>query len=162
MMEEKLHETLERVWEEVTEFEEELNGVSDRAAAILAVENFATKLRYAIVRKLAQGNREFADQIDSGEKIFCRDPFHNLMTKIDIGYALGLYGYDSRQRLQTVRKIRNKFAHADKPIRFDDESISAKCRMLGDGVLPSESPRGTYMSFLKQLEKNIRNALVNL
>ena len=143
---------VERAYDRLAELYDELNGVSDRAAAILAAEHFSARLQDTIIRKFARSNSEFAQRVDSGEKPFRPNPISNLAAKIEIGFALGLYDEDGRNKLHIARDVRNRFAHADQPIRFDDDWIRDQCRRLEpDVALDRESLRRTYVSFLKEM-----------
>lgn len=154
---------VERAYDQLAEFHDELNGVSDRAAAILAAEYFSVTLEDAIIRRFARRNGEFAHRVDSREKLFYENPIRNLAAKIEIGFALGLYGHNTRRQLHVVREIRNRFAHAHQPIYFDDHWIRQKCRTLSPGGAPDrESLRQTYVAFLKELENKLRESTVNL
>ena len=162
--EESLRETIERSLGESTQYDEELHGVSDRAAAILAAAFFEAKLRTAIACMFARRNGEVADRVDSGERVFANghDPLRNLSSEIEIGWALGLYDLGDKRRLHIVRRIRNESAHAAKPICFADEPVANWCRDLTEGAHREESLRGAYVSVLKRLEGQMHVVIVSI
>ena len=161
MTEETLRETIERTWNELEAYYEEINGASDRAAAILAAEYFSGKLRDAIMRGFAGRNREFGELIDSGGNVFKRNnPISNFSAKTEIGFALGLYSNEIRKNLHKIQEVRNVFAHASKPIKFDHDEIAKKCCELKPNVLPDpDSLRNRYIGYLKEVENNIQNPM---
>jgi hypothetical protein len=50
--------------------------------------------------------------------------------KIRLGYALGIYGNNSRSDLTCIRHIRNVFAHSKTEITFDSDEITRICDEL--------------------------------
>jgi hypothetical protein len=50
--------------------------------------------------------------------------------KTRIAYALGVYGPDTKDDLDTIRHIRNFFAHDKGHLTFDDEDVSGLCKQL--------------------------------
>lgn len=57
-------------------------------------------------------------------------PLGNFKTRINIGYAIGLYGEDVYSDLCIINKIRNKFAHSRKVKDFDTDSINSQIKNL--------------------------------
>ena len=165
MTEETVRETLERVWDELERYYDELNGASDRAAAILAAAYFEGKLGDAIMCRFAQISSAFLEQIELGYRVFKDyDPIRDFSAKIEIGFALGLYNNEicTRKNLQKAREIRNKFAHASKPIEFDNAQIATICRQLEPNVLPDpDTLRSRYITYLKEVERHIQNPATN-
>ena len=158
MTEETLQETLERNWDALVRYDEELNGTSDRATAILAAAYFEDKLGDAIMRRFAQLSSAFADQVELRNRVFKNvDPIRNFSAKIEIGFAIGLYNDGIRKKLRKVGEIRNEFAHTSKPVEFDDAEIASKCCQLETCILPdSDTSRSRYITFLKEVEKHIQ------
>ena len=163
MTEETVRETLERVWDELKRYYDELDGASDRAAAILAAAYFEGKLGDAIMCRFAQMSSAFSDQIELGNRVFKKhNPIRNFSAKVEIGFALGLYNDEIRKNLQKAGKIRNKFAHASKPVEFDDAKIATICRQLEPNVLPDPGTlRSRYITYLKEVERHIQYPAAN-
>ena len=164
MTEETVRETLKRVWDEVESYYDELNGVSDRAAAILAAAYFEGKLRDAIMCRFAQISSAFLEQTELGNRVFKDyNPIRDFSAKIEVGFALGLYNNEIRKNLQKARQIRNKFAHASKPVEFDNAEIATTiCRQLEPNVLPDpDTLRSRYITYLKEVERHIQDPATN-
>jgi hypothetical protein len=127
----------------------ELENQHDRAAAVILAAQVENTLRAAILSRMVLEEREEA-------RLFGPDmPLGTFSAKIKIGFALGVYGPETRTDLDTIREIRNAFAHARKPIKFNTPEIAAACarlrspkRVPPDGVderpWPPENPRDQY------------------
>ena len=105
---------------------DELKEQHDRAAAVILAAQVEDALRAAILERLISlSEKEEA-------RIFGPDmPLGSLSAKIKIGFALGVYGAETRADLDKIREIRNAFAHAKKPIKFETPSVAAECAKLG-------------------------------
>ena len=162
MTEDALLESLERRWDELKRYDDELNGTSDRATAILATAYFDGKLGDAIMCRFFQLSSAFSDQKTSGGVFKEHDPIRNFLAKIEVGFALGLYNDEIRKNLHKVGKIRNKFAHSSKPIEFGDDEIANICRQLDpNDVSELETPRRRYIAYLKEVERHLQSSTTN-
>ena len=140
---------LKEIIEEAFHYYDELHRESDRAAAILAASRFEDSLRKRIMEKFIILNSELEKNIFDGY-----GPLSTFSAKIDIAFALGLYNEETRKGLHNIRKIRNEFAHAPKPIKFYDQEIAVLCRKL-----PTKAPLGgndslrkMYIDYLQKSE----------
>jgi hypothetical protein len=93
-----------RFYDELT-----LNQLPDRVVGLLCATIIEDRLTDAI-------KVQWRDvKTDGGlllERLFSyQGPVGNFGSKIDIGFAIGLYGEDTFNDLHTIRKIRNAFAH---------------------------------------------------
>jgi hypothetical protein len=95
-----------------------------RGAAILLATNVDNALRKSIRRWLNLGPKR------RDELFTFNGPGGTFSNKIIIGHALGIFGDRTRQNLDIIRTIRNAFAHAAHPIRFDDPAIARLCEFL--------------------------------
>jgi len=96
---------------------------SDRSAAILA-SSFLEEI-------LGETIRSFFVEDQSVDDIFKGySPLSTFSSKIDFAYALGLVTKEMKQDLDTIRKIRNHFAHNWKDVSFDTSPVSDFCRNL--------------------------------
>jgi hypothetical protein len=84
----------------------------------------------------------------------------NFTVKIRIAYALGVYGPNTRDDIDTIRHIRNLFAHDRGHLTFDDNIVSELCNQLKWidnfpwGGIVGEKPinaRGRYVETIKHL-----------
>jgi len=98
---------------------------SDRGAAILLATNLETSLRMAIERKLSIQEKHrvmlFEDEAA---------PLRDFAAKTRLGYAIGLFGDETKESLDFIRLIRNAFAHAPSPVRFSTAEITNACTFL--------------------------------
>ncbi|HEX4407959.1 MAG TPA: hypothetical protein VH206_04210 [Xanthobacteraceae bacterium] len=94
------------------------NQGSHRAAAILAAAFVEDALRFVFKAKFrALRNKEY-------EEIFGGNgPLSSFSSAINLGYALGFYGREAKSDLHVIRRVRNVFAHAMKPITFETPLI---------------------------------------
>ena len=161
-----IRETLEGVYDKLEKYGEELDGASDRAAAITAAAFFEAELERAIGHMLARRNSEIAARIDSGKRVFGKGgPLRHMSAKIEMGWAVGLYGGDEKERLRIAAGIRNRFAHASDPIGFADEKVARKCDALAEGagsVGSDACPRTTYLGYLKRLERHMHEVVTSV
>ena len=116
---------LDTIIEDAMRYYDALNQESDRAAAILAAAHFEHVLGKQIVHKFVELNRELQKNIFDGY-----GPLSTFSAKIDIAFALGLYDEENRKGLHKIRRIRNEFAHAPRPINFNNEKIADMCSKL--------------------------------
>jgi Mannitol repressor len=84
----------------------------------------------------------------------------NLAVKIRLAFALGVYGPKTRDDLDTMRHIRNFFAHDKGHLTFDDSIVAALCdqlewidRVPWGGIIGQKpsTPRGRYVETVKYI-----------
>jgi Mannitol repressor len=96
----------------------ELDTHNHRAAAILGGAFVEDALEYAIQRRLVRlGKERLAFLFEYP------GPLSSFSAKIQVGFAIGLYGPVVRHDLDVIRQIRNGFPHAKKPISFDTPEV---------------------------------------
>jgi hypothetical protein len=132
----------------------QLKDQSDRGAAIIGgsfVEYYLERLLLARMRPLSKKRRE--DLFDGF------GPLAGFSSKIEIAFALNLFGELARGDLQTVKSIRNKFAHEihGGEWSFDHPWMVQKCKALrltdimgapiwkGSGRLDRKTGRGRFI-----------------
>ncbi|MCE7982443.1 MAG: hypothetical protein DYG89_14715 [Caldilinea sp. CFX5] len=102
---------------------QELEAQTDRGAAIIGASLIDKQLEEAIrVRLLCNSATK--------ELFKLSGPMHSFSAKINLAFALGLYGSHVYNDLNLIRKIRNDFAHFEIPINFTTQSISNRCSEL--------------------------------
>ena len=110
-----------------------LKKVEDRAAAIIANTQVEDALEDAIASKLVPLNAtEYSDLFTGAQ------PLASFGAKTKFAFALGIIGKQTRSELDTIRWIRNAFAHSRKPLWFDTKEVAAACERL---TLPERTPR---------------------
>jgi hypothetical protein len=108
--------------------ENEVFNAPDRAAAIVmasSVENAIEKLLRDNIR------REGVSELFS--------PFGVLgsfSAKIDIAYAINLFGEKTKMELHIIRHLRNQFAHSRMPIQFNTPVVKKCCDQLNYPDIP--------------------------
>ncbi|MET4295449.1 hypothetical protein ABIB06_005968 [Bradyrhizobium sp. LB8.2] len=71
-------------------------------------------------------------------------PLHSLSAKIEIAYMFELIDQSTRDDLQVIKSIRNKFAHTTRYVFFDSPHVDQDCRRLSnwrDGLANEEAFR---------------------
>ena len=112
----------------------EINLQSHRAAAVLAGALVEDALQFAIQTHFVYLPRNERDKLFDYP-----GPLASFDAKIRVGYAMALYGPVIRNDLDVIRRIRNGFAHARKPITFDTPQVAkemAKIQYLA--IIPNE------------------------
>jgi hypothetical protein len=102
----------------------EIDQQTDRGAAIVAAALVEDYLSDAIKTRLHARGKARTDVIKG---LFDR-ALGTFAAKIDLGFALGLYLEDAHKDLNTVRLVRNQFAHHKSQISFTSGEPSRLCR----------------------------------
>jgi hypothetical protein len=116
-------------------FKQTTSENNPRGAAILLAVNTEVALDSALRSVIELGR---ADLLFGTEKAL--GSFRN---KIHIAYAFGLFGNQTFGTLETIRYIRNAFAHSQIPLTFDMPEIMNACAVL---TLPAFLPPHTVGS----------------
>jgi hypothetical protein len=114
-------------WKNLPEFKDvlvEIRTQSNRGAAITAGVTVENALRLAIE---AHWSRTMSKS--ARERVFCGrgGALGTFSAKIDVANAMGLVDQQTTDYLNTVRRIRNEFAHSMIPITFASERIRTLC-----------------------------------
>jgi hypothetical protein len=78
-------------------------------------------------------------------------PLQTFSAKFRLGHAIGMYGLKLREQLETIRRIRNVFAHSVRPLQFDHPLIKKEM-----GTLRDISLKDVGMPSLAQLVSELR------
>jgi len=109
---------------------------SDRTTAIIAGALLDMFLELAIRSKLVPWDDDNEKQLFSGS-----GPLSTMSAKIDLAYALGLFGKRIHIELHHIREIRNAFAHTVANITFDMPEVANVCaRLKTPDLYPPDSP----------------------
>jgi hypothetical protein len=84
---------------------EELGHTSDRAAAIVGAVMVDESLTGLLKSRLSRDQRLLDELFRSS------GPLGAFSVKINLGFLMGLYSGDTRKELETIKNIRNEFAH---------------------------------------------------
>lgn len=117
----------------------ELEGASDRAAAIVAGAFLDEVLQELLCEFLIKGTA-------GDKKLFeGTGALATFSAKIEMSYRLGLISQGEHRTLTTVRSIRNDFAHVLGELSFATQSVQARCRNI-EVPLPLVAPRKVPLS----------------
>jgi DNA-binding MltR family transcriptional regulator len=108
---------------------DEIKSGSPRATAVVAgafVEDHLTRvIKWRLVQEPVNKNKNVAeDMFRPGGSV---GDFSN---KIDMAYLTGCISKEAWKELETIRRIRNDFAHKMKILDFDITSIADRCANL--------------------------------
>lgn len=101
----------------------ELKGETDRGVALVAT-SFLDKLLRDILGAFLIENKSAGDLLSGFNA-----PFGSLSTRIAGCLALGLISDREAEQCDTLRKVRNRFAH-EVEVNFNTESVRALCNNL--------------------------------
>jgi hypothetical protein len=108
--------------------------ISDRMAALSAAAYIDHALQVAITVHLKPGLSESESKaVFDGARF---GPLGSLSAKTTVAQALGIIDQKQREDLDTIRNIRNAFAHTMGHIQFSDDPIPELCRTLN--IAPTE------------------------
>lgn len=98
---------------------------NDRAAVLTLVSLLEGALQKSLATKLIpddKGKLEY--MFGSGA------PLRDFSAKIKMGFALGVYGPNTRADLDSIREVRNSFAHTMSPIDFNTPEVENVCKRI--------------------------------
>lgn len=120
---------------DLTSFSMLLSAESDRGSAIMS-SAFVEQTLWAMLNSFL---------VDEGETVRkewfegATAPFGSFSAKIALGFALGIYGPETKLKLDIIRNIRNVFAHRSLPLDFKHPTIMAECRRFSEKDFLPES-----------------------
>lgn len=106
----------------VDEIEDERQ--TDRAVAILGAAYVDLVLRQAITARL------LSDEKLTDELFENRGPLQDFGSRIQVAFALEVYGRAAYQDLRAIKDIRNAFAHSADAMDFNHEDVARLCGTL--------------------------------
>jgi len=130
---------------------------SDRAVAIIGAAYVDLVLLEAITRQLERPDPEVINTLfgDGG-------PLQAFGARIQLGYAMGIYGEGVLQDLRAVKEIRNAFAHCAEALDFDNVDVARLARALifprrvqFAGHPKPSTPRELYVTAIELLTDNL-------
>ncbi len=100
-----------------------LENESDRGCALVASAYLEDRLEEVLSGRMVQ---------DDNVEDFFRgtQPLATFSARIALAYYLGIISREARQDLDTIRRIRNDFAHDLQFETFNNQSISNRCKNL--------------------------------
>lgn len=104
----------------------EMDGSDDRTAAIVAAGIVDEKLAHALMSRMVELGEDEQHGLFRNVNALLND----LGAKVQLGFALNLFGAEVRDDLNVVRKVRNLFAHEIEVRTFDDPEVAKLCAKL--------------------------------
>jgi hypothetical protein len=102
-----------------------LTDSNDRACGIVGGAVIDDALGNAILSYLVKD-----DELEESLFRFDNGPLGSFSAKINMGYALGIFGERTHSDMHCIRPIRNAFAHIKSDIDFTHEGIVGICERL--------------------------------
>ena len=116
---------------------------NDRAAAILLARHLEDSLAVALLARLG------IEKSRLNELIGIERPLGSFDNKIRFSYAIGLLTEETRYSVDVIRSIRNAFAHALIPIRFETREVASACALI---TIPAILPPTSHSILPKSLK----------
>ena len=143
--------------EELNNIIAELNGTSDRAAALVGaamVENF--------IEALLSSCFAVTDMSFLKKNVFDHSgPLGTFSSKNTMAYAIGAYGPEYYRDIDLIRKIRNDFAHSLNALSFDTPAIKSRVgAMSGPALWQGEGLKNTVKEEFVQTVAGIGGMLL--
>src|SRR5438445_1903262 len=130
---------LEKQLREFLAFRRALAEESDRGCALFASAYLDKALSDLLYLSLVESKKIEEDLFEGTA------PLASFSSRIKLAFYLGRISAQCRTDLDTIRKIRNDFAHDAPLISFDTQSIADRCRNLGFSYqLRNAAPRAHF------------------
>lgn len=123
MSEKKKREMLDSL-HKFTKFRTALITESDRGCALFAASYLDKALEELLEACMVQ-HKKMREELFTGQS-----PLSTFSSKIKMAYYLGKIAESERRDLETIRSIRNEFAHDPEKLTFENQSIKARCNNL--------------------------------
>jgi DNA-binding MltR family transcriptional regulator len=145
-MTETVDQFLKKQAAEFLAFRRSLTNESDRGCALFAAAYLDKALSDLLYLSLARDKRIEKDLFEGTA------PLSSFSARIKLAFYLGKISKECRADLDTIRGIRNEFAHHAQLISFDAQSIADRCRNLQfsyhDRV---DRPRGHFTAAVSKI-----------
>ena len=130
---------LQKQYAEFVAFRRALSEESDRGCALFAAAYLDAALE-SLFRSSVMEGKKIDEELFEGSS-----PLATFSGRIRLAYYLGKISAEFRADLETIRKIRNEFAHDASLLSFETQSIADRCRNLGFSYQePSARPRAHF------------------
>ena len=108
------------------EFRNELLGPNDRACALVGAAYVERNLLCLVQAKMRAFTKKESNALFFDERAILK----TFAARAEIAYALDAISKEEKTTIDSIRRIRNVFAHAIRPITFEHELIAAVCKTL--------------------------------
>lgn len=130
---------------DIWEFRGTLEKESDRGCALIAAAYLDVVLSRLLRAALVDNKGVAADLFGHNGAL------GTFSSRIDLAYMMGYIGEKVRRDLNLIRKIRNNFAHLERPIEFADEKIANWCRDLHHTTAARHLPRSRFINVVMSI-----------
>jgi DNA-binding MltR family transcriptional regulator len=146
---------------ELNLFLQEFQNESDRGAALLGAAMIDDYLRRVITAYLIDRKKIVRELLIGGNA-----PLSTFSARNKMAYCLGLISRCEYFNIDTIRDIRNKFAHQLHGLSFDDKEIVKLCRKLkfdesSFGIINLPTPRHSFTLATAVIVANLNQINVN-
>ena len=140
-MAKSVQSVLKKQYAEFVAFRRALSEESDRGCALFAAAYLDAALEGLFRCSVLEGKKIDVELFEGSA------PLATFSGRIRLAYYLGKISAEFRADLETIRKIRNEFAHDASLLSFETQSIADRCRNLGFSFHePSARPRAHFTS----------------
>jgi DNA-binding MltR family transcriptional regulator len=115
--------------------------------AIVGASIIAEDLRTALLSRMRPISKRLERELFEGY-----GPLSSFASRIAMAFAFGVVSKDIRDDMDTIRKIRNTFAHSKKILNFTDPEIAACCRKLRTWDVKKTNLQAVYMESLQMID----------
>ena len=137
------------MYEDLEDYLEIFQDETDRACAVLGAAHLDYLLAKAIEVHLPRGS-ELSDELLFKPQA----PLGTFSSRISMAFALEIISKETKENLNTIRRIRNDFAHKMELHTFDeDQSIIDRCKNLQIAVKQAKSYPEPHKSDLQRPRK---------
>lgn len=155
MMTAEIPQALQKTYDEFLAFRRALREESDRGCALFVAAYLDAALE-GLFRASVLESKKIDEELFEGNS-----PIATFSGRIRLSYYLGLISAEFRADLETIRKIRNDFAHDATILSFDTQSIADRCRNLGFSYHePAARPRAHFTSAASGLVAKIHGLTI--
>ncbi len=130
----------------------ELSKESDRGCALYGASYLESALSDLLYCSLAM-DKNIEKELFDGTA-----PLSSFSARINMAYYLGKLSKNQKVDLHVIKKIRNEFAHVAKPMSFDSDKVSDRCKGLSMSYHePKSKPRAHFTAALFGLLSHIES-----
>lgn len=105
---------------------DELAQANDHSCVLLAAEALSEALKRAMLRRF----RDNLSRDDRDDLFDFRGPLGTFSSRIQIGYAMSIFGPKTLGDLERVRELRNVFAHSKMGLSFQTKEVADVCELF--------------------------------
>ena len=117
------------------------------SVAIVGASILAEDLRGALLSRMHPFSKSLERRIFEGY-----GPLSSFSSRIDMAFALDILSAQLRDDLNTIRAIRNTFAHSKSILHFNDPAIAEQCRKLRTWSRRKADLQAVYMESLQAID----------